>query len=112
MFRLKMKNVAWIFFFSLLVPFALLAAENTAGTPATRNYKPPVHHHKHKKTASASATGNGTVAPTPGTGSNRKMAAANTDAPGMSDSLGQNNPGTPNMGSPDHTPGTTGTSGQ
>jgi hypothetical protein len=96
----------------LFAPIGVRAAENVGDATATVSPVPPKHHHTHKKKASISATSNGTVAPTPGTGSNQKTAATNTDAPGMSDSLGSNNPGTPNMGAPDHVPGTTGTSGQ
>jgi len=96
----------------LIVPVAVRAAENAGDATATASPLPPKHHHKHKKKASVSATSNGTAAPAADTGSNRKTAAENTDAPGMSDSLGSNNPGSPNMGSSDHTPGTTGTSGQ
>ena len=96
----------------LIIPYSARSADMPGGVSPTADPVPPKHHHKHKKKASVSATSNGTVAPEADTGSNRKTASVNTDAPGMSDSLGTNNPGSPNMGSPDHTPGTTGTSGQ
>ena len=79
----------------------------TAPAPA-----PHKHHHRKKKTASLPATGSKTVASPSDHPIHAGIQATNTDAPGMSDSLGANNPGGPNMGSSDHTPGTTGTSGQ
>ena len=110
--RLSAKVLAFVSIVNLIAPAAGLATGSTDGAAAAVNPVSPRPHHKHKKKVSASAASNGTVAPAPDTGSNRKTAAGNTDAPGMSDSLGSNNPGSPNMGSPDHTPGTTGTSGQ
>jgi len=110
--RLQTKAVAWMFILCLIAPVTARAAETPGDTTVVASPVAPKPHHKHKKKASVSATSNGTAVPAPDTGSNRKQAAENTDAPGMSDSLGTNNPGGPNMGSGDHTPGTTGTSGQ
>jgi len=110
--RLRNRVIAFISILNLVVPAGLRAADATQETTTASNPAPPKHHYKHKKKASVSATSNATAAPAADIGSNRRTAAENTDAPGMSDSLGSNNPGGPNMGSPDHTPGTSGTSGQ
>ena len=110
--RFRRSALSFILLGSLMAPAGIHAADATGETTATPNPAPIKPHHKHKKKASVSATSNSTAVPTADTGSGRKTAAENTDAPGMSDSLGSNNPGGPNMGSPDHTPGTTGTSGQ
>jgi len=104
MMRLMRKAVALTFVLNLFSPVVVRAADyaTTASSATTvTNTTPHRHHHRLKNTTSASATSSNTGAP-----------ASNTDAPGMSDSLGTNNPGSPNMGSSDHSPGTTGTSGQ
>jgi len=99
----------------LIAPGTIRAADTTAPNSATTSTSstPHQHHHRHKKTTSGSATSNTTVAPAGGANdSHKETAAGNTEAPDMSNSLGSNNPGNPNMGSADHTAGTTGTSGQ
>ncbi len=94
---------------------AVQAAENVTDTSAGAPLAVPAQsqrHHKHKKKADVPTTNNTTASPAVDRDSRQNKAAVNTDAPGMSDSLGANHPGSPNMGSADHTPGTTGTSGQ
>jgi hypothetical protein len=108
------KGVALLSVLNLLGPLAILADDSapSPAAPATMTRTAPrKHHRRHKKTASAPASGTKTVASDDKT-LHTGVPASNTDAPGMSDSLGANNPGTPNMGASDHTPGTTGTSGQ
>lgn len=113
MMRLKTKAFAWISILSLIAPALVTAADSTvpASTTTTPSPTPHKRHHRHKKTNSDSATSSSTVAPA--SPSHTGTVPGGSAVPnGMSDSLGSNNAGSPNMGSQDHTPGTTGTTGQ
>jgi hypothetical protein len=81
-------------------------------TTAT-NSAPPALTHKHKKQTGSSAAIKASVA---AAGANASQsgaaAAANKETPGSLYHLEGNNAGGQNMLSGDHTPGTTGTSGQ
>jgi len=81
----------------------LIGNANVASAQMTSTPAPHKHHHRLKKAHVTAASPNI---------SNVRNTASDTDVPGLSDSLGTNNAGSPNMGSSDHTPGTTGTSGQ
>ena len=121
MTKLKSKTLALTFLISLVLPVAVRADENNGGTGNTTIYdssttEPNAHpeshkHHKHKKTTSNSTPSNASTAPS-SADSRAGTVDGRTQAPGMSNSIGSNNAGEPNMGSPDHVPGTTGTSGQ
>ena len=70
----------------------------------------PRRHHKKRTPPVAPVTGPVSVA-SPDTSIPAKT-ISDINTSGRADSLGTNNPGSPNMGSADHVPGTTGTSGQ
>jgi hypothetical protein len=67
----------------------------------------PKHHHHRKKPVSDAAIGKSS-----GTLTQVGIAAGNGAIPGVSHDSQAGSVGSPNMGTPDHTPGTTGTSGQ
>jgi hypothetical protein len=112
----------------LIVPAAARAADTGGGTintpnndayttapnmAATTTSPPPRKHpHRKKRPKDQVTRKQQTVAPTDSGDVRRGSADSNTEAPGMSDSLGTNNPSGPNLGTSDHVPGTTGTSGQ
>lgn len=111
MMKLKTKALALIPILHLIAPARVTAADSTVPASTTTTPSPHKRHHRHKKTKSDSATSSSTVAPA--SPSHTGTVPGGSAVPnGMSDSLGSNNAGSPNMGSPDHTPGTTGTSGQ
>ena len=97
---------------SLFPAGVLRAADAVVETSTTTSRSTKKHSHRHKKPVVAPAEGQKTTAPAGDLDARKGVSSDNTDAPGMSDSLGNNNPGSPNMGSSDHVPGTTGTSGQ
>jgi len=93
-------------------PALALAADpdgdaTTAASPIT-----PKPRHRLKNAPKADTVGGKPVASSGANIHNRGTDTGDPDTPGMSDSLGSNSPGSPNMGAPDHVPGTTGTSGQ
>ena len=113
MMRLKRKAVAVISMLYLLAPSVIGSDDTTVPVGATTAPSPTPHkrHHRKKKAKSEATTSSATVAPA--VPSHTGTVPGGSAVPnGMSDSLGSNNAGSPNMGSPDHTPGTTGTSGQ
>jgi hypothetical protein len=109
-----------MFALNLITPAVLRAADTDDGhatvsgsTTTAANTTAPKHHHRHKKPIGEPTTGSRTITPPADTNDlHVGTVGNNTDAPGMSNSIGSNNPGTPNMGTADHVPGTTGTSGQ
>ena len=100
----------------LAAPFLVQAADPipaaTNETPAAASPKPPKHHPRHAKTKKTPPPPPVIDQTAPPVDSHVVHPAPNTAAPGMSNSLGTNNPGAPNMGTGDHVPGSTGTSGQ
>jgi glycerol kinase len=111
--RLRNRVIAFISILNLVVPTGLRAADATGETTTAPHPAPLKPHHKHKKKTASSAAGNASAAAAGTKASDSgKAAAKNTEGTGISDGLGSNSPGSPNMGSPDHTPGSTGTSGQ
>jgi hypothetical protein len=104
------KSLALVTLLSLIAPAAGWAADDTTATPAA-SLKSHKRHHRNKNKSSDGVTHANTVAPA-AAGSGTEKGNLNAAGSGMSDSLGPNNPATPNMGSPDHVPGTTGSSGQ
>jgi len=112
MMKLKTKTMVCMAMLALMATVAwqtAIADSNTDSAPT--KVVPRKRHHRRKKTTSAPAAGTTTAAPA-AKDTHPPTLPNSTDAPGMSNSLGSNDPGGPNMGSPDHVPGTTGTSGQ
>jgi len=113
-----MKKSMSIFVILISGLYAMPAfADTDTPTPASTtpaSTAPHKHHHHHKKSVKTSESSPKTTPPasSPAADSHVGNGTGNTDAPGMSNSMGTNNPGSPNMGSSDHVPGTTGTSGQ
>jgi len=105
------KALAFATLLSLIMPVGGWATDDSTATPAAsqKSYK---HHHRKKNKSSDGVTHTTAAAPAAANGSSTEKGDLNSAVSGMSDSLGPNNPATPNMGSPDHVPGTTGTSGQ
>jgi hypothetical protein len=99
---------------ALIAPAPTLADGPPTVVASPVSPTPPLHHHKHKqKRKTGAPAGSNASVTAAGTHATRSgaAAAAGTDSPSMSYGLGPNNPAAPNMGSADHTPGTTGTSG-
>jgi len=123
----KAKSLTMLLILSYVFPVNLLAADPTSGTlntpnndayttapsGATTTKTPPLHKTSkhHKKKSSQSTTANPT---TPTSGGNTTPPATNDSikVSGLGNESDIHNPGGPNMGTADHTPGTTGTSGQ
>jgi hypothetical protein len=107
------RTTKWVAFTALfiLVPPRSGWTDDTTATPAA-SHKSHKRHHRNKNKSSDGVTHTNTVTPAAAPGSDSGKSNLNSAVSGMGDSLGPNNPGTPNMGSPDHIPGTTGTSGQ
>jgi hypothetical protein len=114
MAKLNAQAFAIVFVLSLLVPPLTRAADDKTPNSATTATSPaPVQkHRRHKKTAGGAVTSKDSVNAAGTHASREEVSAVHTGTEGMSNSLGNNNPSEPNMGSPDHIPGSTGTSGQ
>ena len=115
--RWKTKTLSWISLLILMAPLTLLAAVTTetpevATSSASTTSPLRKHHHKPKKTAPDSATPNSADIHAGAAASGSGTSGGTVASPGISDNLKGNDAGQPNMGSPDHVPGTTGTSGQ
>ncbi len=114
--KLKSKTVAIVSLLSLIAPAAGWAADTAPSDAATTtpaaSPKPHKTHHRKLKRKSTAGKPSTPAHSSDATGSGTGKADLNSAVDGMNDSLGPNNPSTPNMGSPDHVPGTTGTSGQ
>ena len=109
----KIKVLSFIAILTLIAPLMIRAADTPGDTTVPATPAPRKVHHRHKKKASGAAAPSKTVDPVSAADKQLHTGVSNnTDASGMSDSLGTNNAGSPNMGSSDHVPGTTGTSGQ
>lgn len=111
--RLRNRALAFISILNLIVPAGLLAdnttiTKSTATVPSTAR-----HHHKHKKKPAdtAATKASVTAAGADATQSGTAFSATKQD-PGALNPLEGNNAGGQNMMTGDHTPGTTGTSGQ
>ena len=102
------RRFAFLSILFLVVPFTGRAADSTGTTPPASDSHSPAKHHRHKKKLiSDAAIGKSTETVT-----HVGVGAGNIVIPGMSNDNKAGEVGSPNMGSPDHTPGTTGTSGQ
>ncbi len=110
------RIVTLIAILSLMGPGTVRAADNDASQPPPNgattapSATSPKHHHRHKKVTTVTSAGSKPVASAASAAPPQaEISIGNNTSP---DSLGSNSPGSPNMGSPDHTPGTTGTSGE
>jgi len=83
-------------------------ASATPASPTPRKH----HHHPKKTTTPPAATSNSPAAPADIANPNAGTSAANSVVSGISDKQGTRGGGDVNFGTQDHTPGTSGTSGQ
>src|SRR6266700_8366513 len=104
----KWKTKTFLFgLFIGLMAMAAWAADTTDSTttPPSATPKPHKSHHRKKKKSTTAATPhNGATTSVPG--SNSGSAVNKAVVTGITDGLGPNNAGSPNMGSGDHVPGT------
>ena len=120
------KPFVLIFILNGVSPMAVKAADSTAdasvaapaamapasaASPANPTPRKP-HHHRRKATSQVPTPSPAVPAAVAAPNPNPESSAGSVVVPGVTDKVGSRSVGDVNLGSQDHTPGTTGTSGQ